>query len=40
MDSPLWACFFEAEHEERLVGIDAHLKALDDNEMNYEYCRT
>jgi hypothetical protein len=36
MDSPLSARWFEADHEERWAGIEAHLEALDDNDVDYK----
>jgi hypothetical protein len=36
MDSPLWACWFEAEHEERRAGIEAHLTTLNDEDVDYD----
>jgi hypothetical protein len=34
MDSPLWARWFEAKHEERRAGIEAHLLDLDNENVD------
>jgi hypothetical protein len=31
-----WARWFEAEHEEQCVGIEAHLEDLDDEYVDYK----
>jgi hypothetical protein len=36
VDSPLWAWWFEDEHEERRASIEVHLEALEDDDMDYE----
>jgi hypothetical protein len=34
--SPLWERWFEAENEEWRPSIEAHLEALDDEDVDYE----
>jgi hypothetical protein len=36
VDSPLWGCWFEAEHEERCTSIVAYLKDLKDEDFDHE----
>jgi hypothetical protein len=36
VDSPLWARWFEAEHDARREMVEAHLEGLDDDDIDYE----
>jgi hypothetical protein len=36
IDSPLWALWFEAEHDAWCDMVEAHLKGLEDNDFDYE----
>jgi hypothetical protein len=36
VDYPLWVRWFEAKHEKWRPDIDAHLKDLEDEDVDYE----